>query len=101
MKAFAAHGDFFASAAVAPQGASRWHLNQIYCECEAFTVIPFGAFRQDFAVCRAHNLFAYGGQILHLQPEKYFLPGTRPGRKWIEMGLPQKRQILRSFFDIL
>ena len=63
--------------------------------------IPFGAFRQVFAVCRAHNLFAYGGQILHLQPEKYFLPGTRPGRKWIEMGLPQKRQILRSFFDIL
>ena len=40
MKAFAAHGDFFASAAVAPQGASRWHLNQIYCECEAFTVKP-------------------------------------------------------------
>ena len=38
MKALAAHGDFFASAAVAPQGASRWHLNQIYCECEAFTV---------------------------------------------------------------
>ena len=37
MKAFAAHGDFFASAAVAPQGASRWHLNQIYCECVAFT----------------------------------------------------------------
>ena len=38
MKALAAHGDLFASAAVAPQGASRWHLNQIYCECEAFTV---------------------------------------------------------------
>ena len=40
MKAFATHGDLFASAAVAPQGASRWHLNQIYCECEAFTVKP-------------------------------------------------------------
>ena len=40
-------GIFFASAAVAPQGASRWHLNPIYCECEAFTVkyltLPFRA----------------------------------------------------------
>ena len=50
---------FFASAAVAPQGASRWHLNQIYCECEAFTVNPhahFGAprFMKAFA---AHGDF--------------------------------------------
>ena len=43
--------------------------------------IPFGAFRQIFAVCCAQNLFAVSEQILHLQPEKYFLPGTRPGRK--------------------
>ena len=33
------------------------------------------------AVCRAHNLFAESEQIPHLQTEKYFLPGTRPGKK--------------------
>ena len=57
---------------------------------------PFGLFRQFFAVCCAHNLFAIGEQIPyimeqlplaivpldslrdapHLQPEMYFLPGT-------------------------
>ena len=36
----------------------------------------FGLFRQFFAVCCAHNLFAIGEQIPHLQPEKYFAPGT-------------------------
>jgi hypothetical protein len=40
------------------------------------------------AVCRAHNLSADGGQIPHLQTEKYFLPGTRPGKKWIKFDLP-------------
>ena len=40
------------------------------------------------AVCRAHNLSADGGQIPHLQTEKYFLPGTRPGKKWIALDLP-------------
>ena len=42
---------------------------------------PYGLFRQVFAVCRAHSLFAYGEQLAHLQPEKYFLSGTRPDRK--------------------
>jgi hypothetical protein len=42
---------------------------------------PFGLFRQSFAVCCAHNLFAVGKQIPHLQPDKYFAPGTRPGAK--------------------
>ena len=57
---------------------------------------PFGAFRQTFAVRRAHALCAIGAQDAHLRPEKYFLPGTegelsrrdkrshpgvRPGRK--------------------
>ena len=82
MKAFAAHGDFFASAAVAPQGASRWHLNQIYCECEAFTVKPRRVCRPQAAkklesfsagACtwqkiplrlQVWNLFAYGEQIM-------------------------------------
>ena len=40
-----------------------------------------GPFLTKFAVCYAHNLFADGEQITHLQPEKYFRPGTRPGRK--------------------
>jgi hypothetical protein len=40
------------------------------------------------AVCRAHNLFAGSKQIPHLQTEKYFLPGTRPGKKWIALDLP-------------
>ena len=40
------------------------------------------------AVCRAHNLFAGGEQIPHLQTEKNFRPGTRPGRKWIALDLP-------------
>ena len=82
MKAFAAHGDFFASAAVAPQGASRWHLNQIYCECEAFTVKPRRVCRPQAAkklgsfsagACtwqkillrlQVWNLFACGEQIM-------------------------------------
>ena len=43
--------------------------------------IPFGAFRQiHIAVCCAHNLFAFGERIPHLQPEKYVLSGTRPDR---------------------
>jgi hypothetical protein len=40
------------------------------------------------AACRAHNLFAESEQIPHLQTEKYFRPGTRPGRKWIAFHLP-------------
>jgi hypothetical protein len=40
---------------------------------------PF--FEKRLAVCRAHNLFADGEQIPHLQTEKNFLPGTRPGKK--------------------
>jgi len=41
---------------------------------------PFGLFRQFFAVCHAHNLFALGEQIPHLQPEMYFCPCTRHGQ---------------------
>ncbi|MFQ9053182.1 MAG: hypothetical protein ACLR5H_08495 [Oscillospiraceae bacterium] len=33
-------------------------------------------------------MFAHGEQIPHLQTEKYFLPGTRPGKKWIAFDLP-------------
>ena len=58
---------------------------------------PLRGFLTVFAVCCAHNLFAAGEQIPHLQPEMYFLPGTRPGRKWIPFCLPLLRQILRSF----
>ena len=41
--------------------------------------LPF--FDKRIAVCRAHALPAYGGQGAHLQPELYFLSGTRPDRK--------------------
>ena len=37
----------------------------------ALSKIPFGGFRQNFAVCCVHNL----------QPEKCFSPRTRRGRK--------------------
>jgi hypothetical protein len=43
---------------------------------------------KKLAVCRAHNLFAGSKQIPHLQTKKYFLPGTRPGKKWIALDLP-------------
>jgi len=62
---------------------------------------PFRAFHQFFAVCCAHNLFAIGEQIPHLQPEKYFLPGTRPGRKCFSLYFPLARKTLRGFFDSL
>ena len=62
---------------------------------------PFGLSRQFFAVCCAHNLYAFGVQIPHLQPEKYFLPGTRPGRKSIPILFAASRQTLRGFFDRL
>jgi len=45
---------------------------------------PFGLFRQIFAGCYVHNLFADCEQIPHLQPEKYFPSGTRPDRKFIQ-----------------
>ena len=40
---------------------------------------PF--FDKRIAVCCAHVLSAYSGQDAHLQPELYFLSGTRPDRK--------------------
>ena len=58
-------GIFFASAAVAPQGASRWHLNQIYCECEAFTV-------------KLRRICRFCGKPISI----HFLPGRVPGRKY-------------------
>ena len=43
---------------------------------------PLTGFSDKFsAVCCAHSLFAYGEQLAHLQPEMYFLSGTRPDRK--------------------
>ena len=63
--------------------------------------IPFGAFRQVFAVCCAHNLFAVGEQIPHLQPEKCFRPRTRRGRKRFELYLLLMQQTLRGFFYTL
>ena len=41
--------------------------------------LPF--FDKRIAVCHAHDLYALGVQIAHLQPELYFLSGTRPDRK--------------------
>ena len=60
--------------------------------------IPFGAFRQFFAVCCAHHLSADSRQIPHLQPEKYFLPGTRPGRKCFLLYFLLTQKTLRGFF---
>ena len=69
------------------------------------------AFPPVFAVCCAQNLL--WEQIPHLQPEKYFLPGTegelpgtgkrdhpgvRPGRKCFGFCFSLSRKILRSFF---
>jgi len=42
---------------------------------------PADRLSKRLAACRAHSLAAYGGQLAHLQPEGYFLPGTRLGRK--------------------
>ncbi len=61
--------------------------------------IPHGAFRQVFAVCCVHNLSAHGEQIPHLQPDKYFRPGTRPSRKWILLYSPLRRRTLRGTFS--
>ena len=41
----------------------------------------FAFFDKRIAVCRAHDLYALGVQIAHLQPDRYFLSGTRPDRK--------------------
>ena len=41
----------------------------------------FAFFDKRIAVCRAHDLYAFGVQIAHLQPDRYFLSGTRPDRK--------------------
>ena len=42
---------------------------------------PAGFSDKKIAVCCAHNLFACGEQISHLQPEKYFLSRTCRERK--------------------
>ena len=36
----------------------------------------FAFFDKRIAVCRAHDLYALGVQIAHLQPDRYFLSGT-------------------------
>ena len=63
--------------------------------------IPFGAFRQVFAVCCAHNLFAYGEQIPHLQPELCFCPRTRRGQKRFGLYAPHPRRTLQGIFNSL
>ena len=60
--------------------------------------IPFGAFRQIFTVCSAHNLFADSEQIPHSQPVAYFPPGTGPDGKCFKSCFSLTRKILRSFF---
>ena len=49
-----------------------------------------------------HSLCACGAQLVHLQPEKYFRPGTRPGRKWIlTLFAAAAANSARHFFDTL
>ena len=60
-----------------------------------------GLFRQFFAVCCAHSLCAVGAQLVHLQPEKYFVSGTRPDTKCFRLCFSLTRKILRSFFNSL
>ena len=42
---------------------------------------PLGLIGRFFAVCCAQNMLAVGDHIPHLQPDMYFLSGTRPDRK--------------------
>ena len=63
--------------------------------------IPCGAFRQFSAVCCAHNLYAFGVQIPHLQPEMYFVSGTRPDTKCFSLYFLLTQKTLRGFFDSL
>ena len=69
------------------------------CAWLRLSKIPHGAFRQFFAVCCMHSLCACGAQLVHLHPEKYFRPGTRPGRKWILLYSPLRRRTLRGTFS--
>ena len=71
------------------------------CGASSLSEKPCRLFRQFFAVCCAHNLFALGEQIPHLQPEKCFSPRTRRGRKRFELYSPLSRRTLRGFFDSL
>ena len=53
-------------------------------------------------VCRAHNWFAMGEPIPHLQTERNFCPGTRPGQKWIAFHLPPAGgKLCEAFWDKL
>ena len=63
--------------------------------------IPCGAFRQFSAVCCAHNLYAFGVQIPHLQPDMYFVSGTRPDTKCSKLYFPLTQKTLRGFFYYL
>ena len=63
--------------------------------------IPFGAFRQFFAVCCAHNLYAQSVQIPHLQPELYFASGTRPDTKCFGLYFLLTQKTMRGFYDSL
>ena len=69
--------------------------------CFSLSKNPFGLFRQFFAVCCAHNLFAIGEQILHLQPERCFRPRTRRGRKRFDFVFRLRGKFCEAFFDSL
>ena len=42
---------------------------------------PLRGFSAFFAVCCAQELYAFGAQFPHLQPDMYFCPRTRRGQK--------------------
>ena len=65
------------------------HTNSAHSRLQAFCQKRASPFLdKSLAVCRAHNWFDKGEPIPHLQTEKNFRPGTRPGRKWIAFDLP-------------
>ena len=61
---------------------------------------PFGLFRQYFAVCCAHNSFADGERIPHLQPEKCFRPRTRRGRKQLNFIRRLRGELCEAFLTV-
>ena len=62
---------------------------------------PKGFSDKGIAVCCAHNLPAGGGQIPHLQTEKYFLSRTCRERKWLSTFLPPAGgKLCEAIFDM-
>ena len=64
----------------------------------AFELVEKGLrpFPPDSAACCAHNLFAVGEQIPHLQSERCFRPRTRRGQKRFGLYSPPVRRTLRG-----